>query len=268
MAGLGRELPMSQPAKASETKVTDTDAPEPSIDEILASIRRSIVPDDDVERPPAAAPARKPGSRKPSPAAGAKGRRANGEAARAGSDATPGEGADKGAEREPDSSARAAPPAAQAPFVQAPLVQSPFVQVPVTRVGLGEEASAAETAPAPGWEDEDNAPGHRADAAPLLPGPGDGRAFAKADSVPGGHVPDGPTPDAPLLSPHTTAAVDTAFYSLTHTVLSQNPRTVEDLVREMLKPMLKAWLDAHLPDMVERLVRAEIERVSRRGPRG
>jgi cell pole-organizing protein PopZ len=48
-------------------------------------------------------------------------------------------------------------------------------------------------------------------------------------------------------------------------VLSQNPRTLEDLVREMLKPMLKAWLDANLPDMVERLVRAEIERLSRRG---
>jgi cell pole-organizing protein PopZ len=72
-------------------------------------------------------------------------------------------------------------------------------------------------------------------------------------------------PEGPLLSPRTTAAVDTAFHSLTHTVLSQNPRTLEDLVRDMLKPMLKEWLDANLPDMVERLVRAEIERVSRRG---
>jgi cell pole-organizing protein PopZ len=43
----------------------------------------------------------------------------------------------------------------------------------------------------------------------------------------------------------------------------QNPRTLEDLVREMLKPMLKAWLDDNLPNIVERLVRAEIERVSR-----
>jgi uncharacterized protein len=73
----------------------------------------------------------------------------------------------------------------------------------------------------------------------------------------------GAMPDRPLLSPRTTAAVDTAFSSLTHTVLMQNPRTIEDLVREMLKPMLKAWLDDNLPNMVERLVRAEIERVSR-----
>jgi cell pole-organizing protein PopZ len=72
-----------------------------------------------------------------------------------------------------------------------------------------------------------------------------------------------PMPDRPLLSPRTSAAVDMAFNSLAHTVLVQNSRTLEDLVREMLKPMLKAWLDDNLPNMVERLVRAEIERVSR-----
>jgi cell pole-organizing protein PopZ len=74
---------------------------------------------------------------------------------------------------------------------------------------------------------------------------------------------DTPMPDRALLSPRTTAAVDTAFNSLAHTVLMQNSRTLEDLVREMLKPMLKAWLDDNLPNLVERLVRAEIERVSR-----
>ena len=72
-----------------------------------------------------------------------------------------------------------------------------------------------------------------------------------------------PMPDRTLLSPRTTAAVDTAFNSLAHTVLMQNSRTLEDLVREMLKPLLKAWLDDNLPNIVERLVRAEIERVSR-----
>jgi len=44
---------------------------------------------------------------------------------------------------------------------------------------------------------------------------------------------------------------------------SQNSRTLDDLVRELLRPLLKAWLDEHLPGMVERMVRAEIERVSR-----
>jgi cell pole-organizing protein PopZ len=46
-------------------------------------------------------------------------------------------------------------------------------------------------------------------------------------------------------------------------VLSNNARTLEDLVQDMLRPMLKGWLDEQLPALVERLVRAEIERVSR-----
>jgi cell pole-organizing protein PopZ len=66
-----------------------------------------------------------------------------------------------------------------------------------------------------------------------------------------------------LLSGATTAAVDSAFNALAQTVLVQNARTLEDLVREMLRPMLKTWLDDNLPGLVERLVRAEIERVAR-----
>jgi len=66
-----------------------------------------------------------------------------------------------------------------------------------------------------------------------------------------------------LLSRQSTAAVDSAFNALAQTVLAQNARTLEDLVRDMLRPMLKNWLDDNLPGMVERLVRAEIERVSR-----
>ena len=71
-----------------------------------------------------------------------------------------------------------------------------------------------------------------------------------------------PEPDA-LVSPATDASVSGAFNLLAHTVLTQNARTLEDLVKEMLRPMLKSWLDDNLPAVVERLVRAEIERVSR-----
>jgi cell pole-organizing protein PopZ len=38
-------------------------------------------------------------------------------------------------------------------------------------------------------------------------------------------------------------------------------RTIEEIVRGMLRPMLQSWLDEHLPDIVERLVREEIARV-------
>ncbi|MBT5416067.1 MAG: DUF2497 domain-containing protein [Rhodospirillaceae bacterium] len=46
--------------------------------------------------------------------------------------------------------------------------------------------------------------------------------------------------------------------------LGGSNRTVEDLVREMLRPMLREWLDANLPDLVQRLVRKEIKEMVRR----
>ncbi len=66
-----------------------------------------------------------------------------------------------------------------------------------------------------------------------------------------------------LLSPEADAAVSSAFGSLAQTMLTGNARTIEDLVQEMLRPMLKSWLDDNLPAIVERMVRAEIDRVSR-----
>jgi uncharacterized protein len=66
-----------------------------------------------------------------------------------------------------------------------------------------------------------------------------------------------------LMSSATTQAVDTAFNTLAETVFVQNGPTLEDLVKQMLRPMLKDWIDDNLPQLVERLVRAEIERVSR-----
>ena len=72
--------------------------------------------------------------------------------------------------------------------------------------------------------------------------------------------------DPGLISNTTMAAVDSAFNALAHTVLGNNARTLEDLVKEMLRPMLKSWLDDNLPGMVDRIVRAEIERVSRGRP--
>ena len=73
----------------------------------------------------------------------------------------------------------------------------------------------------------------------------------------------GDSPAPQMLSRSTVSAVESAFNSLANTVLSNNARTLEDLVKEMLRPMLKSWLDDNLPGLVERIVKAEIERVSR-----
>jgi hypothetical protein len=66
-----------------------------------------------------------------------------------------------------------------------------------------------------------------------------------------------------LLSDQTNGAVGASFETLSRTILSQNPRTLEDLVRDLLRPMLRTWLDQNLPRMVERLVKQEIDRISR-----
>jgi len=66
-----------------------------------------------------------------------------------------------------------------------------------------------------------------------------------------------------LLSPEADQAVQSAFNQLTSIMLGNEARTLEDLVTDMMRPMLRDWLDDNLPPLVERLVREEIERVSR-----
>jgi cell pole-organizing protein PopZ len=56
--------------------------------------------------------------------------------------------------------------------------------------------------------------------------------------------------------------------ALAGTVLVENARTLQDLVCEILRPMLKSWLDDNLPTVVERLVLAEIEQIVGSEPHG
>jgi cell pole-organizing protein PopZ len=69
--------------------------------------------------------------------------------------------------------------------------------------------------------------------------------------------------DRRLLSPRADEAVQSAFNQLADIILSEQTRALEDLVKDMMQPMLRHWLDDNLPVLVERLVREEIERVSR-----
>jgi cell pole-organizing protein PopZ len=78
-------------------------------------------------------------------------------------------------------------------------------------------------------------------------------------------TPDPSAGDGPLLSIETEKAVASAFEDLSASVAARSVALAEGMAREMLRPMLKAWLDENLPGIVERLVRAEIERVTRGG---
>lgn len=103
-------------------------------------------------------------------------------------------------------------------------------------------------------------------AAPAPPAP------APPAPPPPNPTPSNPTPaqaDAGLLAPEVVAKASSSVGSLLRTLVSERQQvsvraggpTIEDLMREEIRPLLKAWLDANLPQLVERLVRAEIERL-------
>ena len=93
-------------------------------------------------------------------------------------------------------------------------------------------------------------------------------------------------PAAPAFAPRATAADDDRLVSQPVAAasvaalsqlaaLSQRPGlgigngqlTIEEMVRDLLRPMLRDWLDANLPGMVERLVKEEIGRMVREAQR-
>src|SRR6202011_2973833 len=255
---------MTQPAKVQE----------PSMEEILASIRR-IIADDEAKPPtaekpagPAAAPAK---PEKPTAAAPAA-------KAPVMNDIPPSviPAAQAAAAKVAAPPVKPAPPpVAPAP---APAASNSQDDIDALLSGLDEATSAAEIRPPlPDGEvfeltdemalpDPPQASFHKIE-------PDDDLEFTETAAAravhrqPAFERPPVESPAAPppqqILSHSTVSAVESAFNTLANTVLSNNARTLEDLVKEMLRPMLKSWLDDNLPGLVERIVKAEIERVSR-----
>jgi cell pole-organizing protein PopZ len=71
---------------------------------------------------------------------------------------------------------------------------------------------------------------------------------------------------AAIVSPAVGQQVAKSFDNLAFALDSSNRRSFDEIAEDMLRPMLQEWLDDNLPTLVERLVREEIERVAR-GPR-
>lgn len=188
-------------------------------------------------------------------------------------------------EDEPTASAPAAPAAAAMPGALPPRL-APVVPAPAQAVGGPAPALPGSTpltsSPAPHRAEE---PVEEATLAPdpvpaTAPGAESGpepltltEAMMVAPDAPSGPPPVAPSPDAvpsngSLLAPSTAAAAAAALGELARavaaeqkSVISRNGPSIEDVVREEIRPLVKNWLDAHLPGMVERMVRAEIERV-------
>jgi len=72
-----------------------------------------------------------------------------------------------------------------------------------------------------------------------------------------------------ILSSQASSAITSAFGALARDrdVSVGGGTTLEDIVAQMMKPMLAAWLDEHLPEIVERVVQQEVERAARTGRR-
>ena len=70
-----------------------------------------------------------------------------------------------------------------------------------------------------------------------------------------------------ILSDQSSQAVQSSFGRLAGSLAARSvdAQALEDMTRDMLRGMLRQWLDDNLPSMVERLVREEIERVARTG---
>jgi uncharacterized protein len=246
---------MTQPAKLQE----------PSMEEILASIRR-IIADDEAKPPIAEKAAGSAAAAKPEKSSAA----APAAKAAAMNDIPPSAIAVSQA-----AAPKAPPPVAAA--AAAPAASNSQDDIDAMLAGLDDATSEAEIrAPQPDGEvfeltDEMALPDappssfHKID-------PEDDLEFTETAAARAAHrqpafePPPFESPAAAppqILSRSTVSAVESAFNTLAHTVLSNNARTLEDLVREMLRPMLKSWLDDNLPGLVERIVKAEIERVSR-----
>jgi uncharacterized protein len=74
-------------------------------------------------------------------------------------------------------------------------------------------------------------------------------------------------PQPALMSPRPTQSAHASFERLAESMMARlgGDRTIEEVTRDLLRGMLRQWLDDNLPTLVERLVREEIERVARRG---
>lgn len=157
----------------------------------------------------------------------------------------------------------AKPPADPGQQTVAPLVvEAVAVPASVSRSG-GDAASASGPVTA----------GKPASSRPE-PGPaGADRDKGSAPAVEGGEPHEArPEPAAAELIPHhmrsivsaeTGRQVQAAFGDLNDAFQRSRSKPLDQVAEEMLRPMLQDWLDNNLPTLVERLVREEIERVAR-----
>jgi len=152
----------------------------------------------------------------------------------------------------------AAPPTALPNVVSFPADAQTERARPDARPRLQREAASS-----PRWSQHDaaDAPG-RPRPATDDPKAGPEMKVSVADRAEPGEAPSAVAKG--LLSAAATAAISAELQALSQAVTGPRDSGLHDLAREMLRPMLREWLDRHLPDLVRQMVRDEIERISPR----
>jgi uncharacterized protein len=73
-----------------------------------------------------------------------------------------------------------------------------------------------------------------------------------------------PAPSESLVSERVASAAASSFGQLSAVIgMPRSDRTLEDVVRELLRPLLQQWLDDNLPAIVQQAVETEVERIAR-----
>ena len=195
--------------------MTDTTAQEPTMEEILASIRRIISEDDAPAAEAAPAPAPEP---------------------------------------EPEPAPEPSPALMDATLSMQEPEPAPHEEEEILDLTDRYEAPAAQTI------------GDLDVTAPVDPEP---EPFPTAFAEPEPAAPAPVVEDA-IVGETAAAASASAFAGLTAAFRQPEPvptggvgPTIDDLARSLLRPMLKEWLDANLPGIVEAAVKKEVERISR-----
>ena len=219
------------------TVSTPTTSADPSMDEILASIRRMLKEDDQTSAGKSSSPALDANT-PPSPELG-------NVIALDTSMLDPTAAQPAMAEPTPEPAPAPAPAPAEPPAI----AKVADFQVPSFEAfQTTEPAKPAEPAPS---------------AEPAQSGPiGDDAQQAAFSSTPDIDLPSA------IIGEQTAREASRHIGSLVRTLhgqrrvaISRGGPTIEDIVREELRPMLKSWLDANLSSIVERVVRAEIDRL-------
>ena len=107
-----------------------------------------------------------------------------------------------------------------------------------------------------------------APSAPPVESVGDLDVYSQAEPAPRAPQPAEPAwaeaESESLVSAPAARSASSSFDQLASSlIMPSQGRTLEDVVQELLRPLLKSWLDENLPGIVQAKVEAEVERIAR-----